>query len=124
MPRVAAVQAGSIAFDRKATIDKLESLRAEAAAGGPNSLSSRKRLSVATPRVGESTPFADDEAVADWVEHAVAAASRRRTVSVFLDGLVDHDRSYYPRHGLIDRRYSPRPALYRLIEASRKADPT
>jgi hypothetical protein len=36
-------------------------------------------------------------------------------VAVFLDGFMDHDRSYYPRHGLIDRRYNPRRALYQLI---------
>jgi nitrilase len=34
MPRVAAVQAGSIAFDTKATIDKLETFTAEAAGDG------------------------------------------------------------------------------------------
>jgi hypothetical protein len=34
---------------------------------------------------------------------------------------MDHDRSYYPHHGLIDRNHNPRPALYRLIvEAARE----
>jgi hypothetical protein len=33
---------------------------------------------------------------------------------VFLDTFVDHDRGYYPRHGLLDRRYNPRPGYYVL----------
>ena len=27
---------------------------------------------------------------------------------VFIDTFVDHDRGYYPRHGLLDRRSNPR----------------
>ena len=39
-------------------------------------------------------------------------------IDLLVDGFVDHDRSYYPHHGLIDRRYNPRRALYRLIAVS------
>ena len=38
--------------------------------------------------------------------------------TVFVDGFVDHDRSYYPHIGLVDRRFNPRPALERLIMTS------
>jgi 3',5'-cyclic AMP phosphodiesterase CpdA len=70
------------------------------------------------PRGSESVMFADDAAVAARVEEAVHAAVSNPDVSVFLDGFLDHDRGYYPRHGLLDRAYNPRPALYRLIEAA------
>ena len=31
---------------------------------------------------------------------------------MFLDTFVDHDRGYYPRNGLLDRRYNPRLGYY------------
>lgn len=75
-------------------------------------------VNIELPRAGESRIFDDDSAVADRVEEAVQAALAFPSASLFLDGFMDHDRSYYPRHGLIDRRFNPRPALYRLIEAA------
>jgi predicted phosphodiesterase len=72
-------------------------------------------VNIELARAGESTPFDDDAAVADRVEEAARAALSFPDVAMFLDGFVDHDRSYYPRHGLIDRRSNPRPALHRLI---------
>ncbi len=80
----------------------------------------RAVVTVELPRRGESTRLVDDDAVADRVEEAVRAALRHPQVPVFLDSFVDHDRSYYPRNGLIDRRYNPRPALERLIELASK----
>ena len=73
---------------------------------------------VELPRGSESAVFDDDEAVAGRVAEAVRAAEARQGVDVFLDGFMDHDRGYYPRHGLIDRSFNPRPALYRLIEGA------
>jgi predicted phosphodiesterase len=78
----------------------------------------RAVIIVDLPRGSESVMFDDDAAVAARVEEAVHAAVSNPDVSVFLDGFIDHDRGYYPRHGLIDRAYNPRPALYRLIEAA------
>ena len=72
-------------------------------------------VNVELPRASESRRFDDDAAVAERVAEAAQAALRHPDVGVFLDGFVDHDRGYYPRHGLIDRRYNPRPALHRLI---------
>jgi 3',5'-cyclic AMP phosphodiesterase CpdA len=71
---------------------------------------------VELPRRSESATFDDDEAVADRVAEAARAAASEPDVAVFLDGFMDHDRGYYPRHGLIDRSFNPRTALYRLIE--------
>jgi hypothetical protein len=76
---------------------------------------------VALPRGGESIVFDDDEAVAGRVADIARAALTHRQVAVFLDGFMDHDRSYYPHHGLVDRRYNPRPALLRLIDVSRES---
>ncbi|GMQ93322.1 MAG: metallophosphoesterase [Acidimicrobiia bacterium] len=77
------------------------------------------------PRDNESSVFDDDEAVERCVATAVRAATSETNVAVFLDMFVDHDRGYYPRHGLIDRAYNPRPALYRLIqEAAANQDPS
>ena len=70
------------------------------------------------PRASEGSAFTDDEAVCRRVTHTVRAAIKEPDVSVFLDGFMDHDRGYYPRHGLIDRGFNPRPALYSLIAES------
>jgi predicted phosphodiesterase len=75
-------------------------------------------LVIDLPRAGESAVFNDDDAVADRVADVVRAAVLEPTVAVFLDSFADHDRGYYPRHGLIDRAFNPRPALYRLIKES------
>ncbi|MGI9608772.1 MAG: metallophosphoesterase [Acidimicrobiia bacterium] len=77
---------------------------------------------VELPRGEESVVFDDDAAVADLVVEAVHAARELPEVAVFLDGFVDHDRSYYPRHGLIDRRFNPRQALHSLIAAASAGD--
>ncbi len=87
-----------------------------AAAVATTSKSDRSAVvDVALPRAGEAVVFDDDGAVADLVGEAVAAARLHPYVRVFLDGFIDHDRGYYRRHGLVDRRHAPRPALYRVI---------
>jgi hypothetical protein len=73
---------------------------------------------VELPRAGESTVFDDDESIAHRVAEIAEQAISDDEVAVLLDGFVDHDRGYYPRHGLIDRAFNPRPALYSLIEVS------
>jgi hypothetical protein len=79
---------------------------ADAPAGGA-------ALLVEIPRAGESSEQVDDTRVAQrvaeaWVvaEHGARHGGRR----VFLDGWMDHDRGYFPRHGVVDRRGAPRPA--------------
>ena len=81
-------------------------------------LGRRAVVVVELPRRSESATFDDDEVVADRVVEAASAAIAEPGVAVFLDGYMDHDRGYYPRHGLIDRSFNPRTALYRLIQIS------
>ena len=76
---------------------------------------------VELPRGSESSVFDDDDAVALRVEEAVRASLADLQVTVFLDGFIDHDRGYYPRHGLIDRSFNPRRALYRAIDVARES---
>jgi hypothetical protein len=71
---------------------------------------------VELPRAGEATTFDDDAVVSTRVAETVVAAREYPDAAIFLDGFMDHDRGYYPRHGLIDRHHNPREALYRLIE--------
>ena len=67
------------------------------------------------PRALESGVFDNDDAVARRVAEAAAVGLRHPEVPMFLDGFMDHDRGYYRRHGLIDRRFNPRPAMHALI---------
>lgn len=60
----------------------------------------------------------DDPAIAARVAEALAAAHGNGPVEVFLDTYMDLDRGYFPRHGLFDRRFNPRPAsfVYRHLQ--------
>jgi predicted phosphodiesterase len=85
-------------------------------------------------RASEGSKFTDDLAVANFVAETLAAAAAPsgmelshggvegigQSVRVFLDTFVDHDRGYFPRHALLDRRYNPRPAfhVYRHLAAA------
>ncbi|WP_018700217.1 metallophosphoesterase family protein [Amorphus coralli] len=64
--------------------------------------------------------MADEAALAERVRKAGEAARRAGDrVRVFLDTFCDHDRGYFPRLGLVDRRYdlrAPGEALKRLVE--------
>jgi len=85
-------------------------------------LGRRAVVVVELPRRSESATFDDDEVVAARVIEAASAAIGESGVAVFLDGYMDHDRGYYPRHGLIDRSFNPRTALHRLIEIASDRD--
>jgi hypothetical protein len=52
--------------------------------------------------------FTDDDYVASRTAEAVIAAYAYPNVKVFLDTFMDHDRGYFPRVGLYDRRINPR----------------
>lgn len=49
----------------------------------------------------------DDEAIAGYVLKLLAAATIPGC-TIMLDMFADLDRGYYPRHGVVDRRYDPR----------------
>ena len=60
----------------------------------------------------------DDAAIAGRVAEALLAGFATHACDVFIDTYVDVDRGYFPRHGLFDRRYNPRPAsfVYRHLQ--------
>jgi len=60
----------------------------------------------------------DDGAIANQVAEALLAAFACGGCELFIDTYVDVDRGYFPRHGLFDRRYNPRPAsfVYRYLQ--------
>ncbi|MHA1601317.1 MAG: hypothetical protein ACTSW2_10865, partial [Alphaproteobacteria bacterium] len=69
---------------------------------------------VQLPRNNEGVVFDDDSETANHVVEAALIAMAYPSIDVFVDTFVDHDRGYYPRNGLIDRRYNPRPAFHAL----------
>ena len=71
------------------------------------------------PRAGESSEFIDDTAVTRRVVIAALAACAHPSVSVILDAFLDHDRGYFPRHGLLSRQTVPRPAFHALRNLGR-----
>ena len=70
------------------------------------------------PRVDEGIAADDDASIAAHVTEAAKAAAAHPRVTVFLDTFMDHDRGYYPRNGLIDRRFHPRAAFHALRNLS------
>nr|WP_158215364.1 metallophosphoesterase [Candidimonas nitroreducens] len=52
---------------------------------------------------------ADDEGIAGYMLKLLAAATIPGC-KIMLDMFADLDRGYYPRHGVVDRHYDPRPA--------------
>ncbi len=69
---------------------------------------------VELPRRGEGSMFGDEAELANRVVEAEIVARANPGVAVFLDGFVDHDRGYFPRLGLVDRRGDPRAGLRAL----------
>jgi 3',5'-cyclic AMP phosphodiesterase CpdA len=66
------------------------------------------------PRLDEGVAFLDDDALTTHVLRAALAAWANPGLRIFLDTFIDHDRGYYPRAGLLDRRFNPRPAFNAL----------
>jgi 3',5'-cyclic AMP phosphodiesterase CpdA len=75
------------------------------------------RLAAADP----AEAVTDDAATARRVAEAVLAAHAwQGRLALHLDTLADHDRGYFPRTGLIDRRADPRAAGRVLMHLSRQ----
>lgn len=81
-------------------------------------------LLVELPRAGEAAAFTDDLALAHRVVAAAVAALGSPGRTILLDAFMDHDRGYFPRHGLIDRKGDPRPAWWALRNTSRLCRPS
>jgi hypothetical protein len=75
---------------------------------------------VSLPGAGESHRAEDDAATAERVAAAELAARAHPGLIVCLDTTVDHDRGYFPRNGLLDRRGNPRAAFWRLAAMARE----
>lgn len=70
---------------------------------------------VANIRLASENPaeyVVDDERLANHVAEAVLAGYAFDDVAVYIDTFMDLDRGYFPRHGLFDRRFNPRPAAF------------
>jgi predicted phosphodiesterase len=57
-------------------------------------------------------PYTNDREIANQIIRITAAAIMGRNTSLFFDTFMDHDRGYYRRNGLLDRRSNPRLAYY------------
>ncbi len=90
------------------------------AAAAAAAVGKRAAALVLLPRGGEGTLLDDDDAVTERALAALDAAIGTPAVPVLLDTTVDHDRGYFPRLGLLDRRGNPRPAFTALAARARK----
>jgi len=77
-----------------------------------------KLINLQLPRCDEGVRFEDDIKVGSFVVDAYQASLELENTVVFIDTFIDSDRGYYPRNGLLDRRFNPRPAFYALKLAS------
>ncbi|MBL7162118.1 MAG: metallophosphoesterase [Anaerolineales bacterium] len=82
-------------------------------------LSQRAKLvNLQLPRLDEGVRFEDDDLLQSFIVDAYQASQAMAKTTVFIDTFIDSDRGYYPRNGLLDRRFNPRPAFYALKLAS------
>ena len=77
-----------------------------------------KLINLQLPRLDEGVLFNDDDRLQSFIVEAYQASRMLTNTTVFLDTFIDSDRGYYPRNGLLDRRFNPRPAFYALKLAS------
>lgn len=71
-------------------------------------ISTRDQAFVRLAADNPAEAFEDDLANANRVAEAMLAAHAIPAVGVWLDTFADVDRGYFPRTGLVDRRYNPR----------------
>jgi hypothetical protein len=64
------------------------------------------------PRANEGIMYVNDRQISNRIAEALAASIAMKSIDIWLDTFIDHDRGYYPRHGLLDRRYNPRSNFY------------
>lgn len=71
-------------------------------------------LNIQMKRDAEGVCFDDETAVANRVAESFLASLLSDRVRLHLDTFIDHDRGYFPRRAVLDRRYNPRTAYYIL----------
>jgi len=77
--------------------------------------SERNTRAVVNIRLASENPAhynQDDRLIAAQVAESLVAAFAFENITLFIDTFIDLDRGYFPRHGLFDRRYNPRPASF------------
>jgi len=67
---------------------------------------------VQLPRASEGVMCVNDRQISNRIIETLAASLAMENIEIWLDTFIDHDRGYYPRNGLLDRRYNPRPNFY------------
>jgi hypothetical protein len=77
-----------------------------------------KLINLQLPRLDEGVCFDDDDKLLSFIVEAYQASRKMACTTVFIDTFIDSDRGYYPRIGLLDRRFNPRPAFYALKQAA------
>ncbi|MBT7989261.1 MAG: hypothetical protein HN769_05215 [Anaerolineae bacterium] len=73
-----------------------------------------KLINLQLPRLDEGVYFNDNVKLSSFIVDAYKASQTMLNTTLFIDTFVDSDRGYYPRIGLVDRRFNPRPAFYAL----------
>jgi len=66
------------------------------------------RMSGANPAI----ETADDQLTVNRIGEAMAAAAAFQRVTVYADTFADNDRGYFPRSGVLDRMFNPRPGFH------------
>lgn len=77
-----------------------------------------KLINLQIPRQDEGVIFEDDKQLESFIVDAYMGSQAMSNATIFIDTFIDSDRGYYPRIGLVDRRFNPRPAFYALKLAS------
>lgn len=98
-----------LVFAVPGSIDATGSIKAIHAFTRQNSVCANVHLQLANEN--PAIELDDEDAIARRVDEAARAAMKAADdVVVFLDTFCDHDRGYFPRLGLVDRRYDLRAA--------------
>jgi hypothetical protein len=66
------------------------------------------------PRLNEGRCFDDEKKLEKFIINVYKTSRTMQNSTVFLDTFVDIDRGYYPRIGLLDRRFNPQKAFHAL----------
>jgi hypothetical protein len=84
----------------------------ETAVAITNELGTKASIHVQMPRASEGEAFVQDEIISNRTAETLIASLYFQDAAVYVDTFIDHDRGYYPRNGLLDRRSNPRPAFH------------
>lgn len=83
-----------------------------AASAVATSLGLRAHVHMRMAETSPASPVMDDALTVLRIAEAMAAAMTFANVTVFADTLVDIDRGYFPRSGVLDRLCNPRPGYH------------